>query len=134
MRIGGKYNDNWHFNHMWSPQRMDEKSVMPAYKWLFDNKAMDISDIEKKMSVMVTLGVPYTDADIANAKKSIETQSAQIEKNLHNDPDFVKSYEDSKKKAAAKGETFIPMKDREIVALIAYLQRMGTDIKVKKAE
>ena len=134
MRIGGKYNDNWHFNHMWSPQRMDEKSVMPAYKWLFDNKAMDISDIEKKMSVMVTLGVPYTDADIANAKKSIETQSAQIEKNLHNDPDFVKSYEDSKKKAAAKGETFVPMKDREIVALIAYLQRMGTDIKVKKAE
>jgi cytochrome c oxidase cbb3-type subunit I/II len=46
----------------------------------------------------------------------------------------VKSYEDSKKKAAAKGEDFVPMKDREIVALIAYLQRMGTDIKVKKAE
>ena len=57
-----------------------------------------------------------------------------FEKNLYNDPDFVKSYEDSKKKAAAKGETFVPMKDREIVALIAYLQRLGTDIKVKKAE
>ena len=134
MRIGGKYNDNWHFNHMWSPQRMDEKSIMPAYKWLFDNKAMDHSYIEKKMSVMVTLGVPYTDADIANAKKSIDEQSTKIEKSLYNDPDFVKSYEDSKKKAAAKGEDFVPMKDREIVALIAYLQRMGTDIKVKKAE
>jgi cytochrome c oxidase cbb3-type subunit I/II len=113
---------------------MDEKSVMPAYKWLFDNKAMDHSYIEKKMSVMVTLGVPYTDADIANAKKSIDEQSTKIEKSLYNDPDFVKSYEDSKKKAAAKGEDFVPMKDREIVALIAYLQRMGTDIKVKKAE
>ncbi len=134
MRIGGKYNDNWHFNHMWNPQRMDEKSIMPAYKWLFDNEAMDNSLIEKKMDVMVTLGVPYTPADIANARKSIEEQSAKIEKNLHDDPDFVKSYETSKKQIAAKGETFVPMKDREIVALIAYLQRLGTDIKVKKTE
>jgi cytochrome c oxidase cbb3-type subunit I/II len=66
--------------------------------------------------------------------RSIDEQSTKIEKSLYNDPDFVKSYEDSKKKAAAKGEDFVPMKDREIVALIAYLQRMGTDIKVKKTE
>ena len=44
---------------------------------------------------------------------------------------MVKSYEDSKKKAAAKGEEFVLMRDREIVALIAYIQRLGTDIKVK---
>jgi len=61
-------------------------------------------------------------------------QSAQIEKNLSGDPDFVKSYEASKKNAIARGEEFVPMKDREIVALIAYLQRLGTDIKVKKTE
>ena len=130
-REGGKYNDNWHFNHMWNPQSTSPGSIMPGYKWLFANEAMDYSSTEAKMKAMQTLGVPYTDADIANAKQSIEKQSATIEKNLYNDPDFVKSYDDSKKKAAAKGEVFVPMKDREIVALIAYLQRLGTDIKVK---
>jgi cytochrome c oxidase cbb3-type subunit I/II len=133
-REGGKYNDNWHFNHMWNPQSTSPGSIMPGYKWLFANEAMDYSSTEAKMKVMQTLGVPYTDADIANAKQSIEKQSATIEKKLYNDPDFVKSYDDSKKKAAAKGEVFVPMKDREIVALIAYLQRLGTDIKVKNTK
>ena len=131
-REGGKYNDNWHFNHMWDPRSTSPGSIMPAYTWLYDNQAMDYSLTETKMKAMRTLGVPYTDADIANAQKSIQDQSATIEKNLTNDPDFVKSYEDSKNKADAKGEKFVPMKDREIVAMIAYLQRLGTDIKVKK--
>ncbi|MEO0037961.1 MAG: hypothetical protein RIQ59_1172 [Bacteroidota bacterium] len=131
-REGGKYNDNWHFNHMWDPRSTSPGSIMPAYTWLYDNSPMDYSKTEAKMKAMRTLGVPYTDADIANAQKSIQEQSATIEKNLTNDPDFVKSYEESKKKAAAKGEKFVPMKDREIVAMIAYLQRLGTDIKVKK--
>lgn len=133
MRIGGKYSDNWHFNHMWDPQSTSAGSIMPGYKWLFDNEKMDYSDIQKKMEVMVQLGVPYTNQDIANAYKSIEEQSAKIEKNLHSDPDFVKSYEASRKAAEAKGEEFVPMKDREITALIAYLQRLGTDIKIKNA-
>ena len=131
-RVGGKYPDSWHFNHMYNPQRLNKTSIMPAYTWLFDNQAMDYSNTEAKMKAMRTLGVPYTDADIANAQKSIEIQASTIEKNLSIDPDYVKSYEESKKKAAAKGEKFVPMKDREIVALIAYLQRLGTDIKVKK--
>ncbi len=131
LRVGGKYNDNWHFNHMWSPQSTSSGSIMPGYKWLFDNKALDISDIEGKMKVMQTLGVPYTDAEVANAKNAIKEQSQKIENNLKADPDFVKSYEDSKKKAAAKGEEFVPMHQREIVALISYIQRLGTDIKVK---
>ncbi|GGB80193.1 bifunctional cbb3-type cytochrome C oxidase subunit I/II [Flavobacterium suaedae] len=134
MRVGGKYSDNWHFNHMWDPQSTSAGSIMPGYKWLFDNKKMDYSDIEKKMEVMVELGVPYTEEDIANAQKSIAEQSAKIEENLHTDPDFVKSYEDSRKAAKARGEEFVAMKDREIVALIAYLQRLGTDIKIKPAE
>jgi len=134
MRVGGKYNDNWHFNHMWDPQSTSSGSIMPGYKWLFDNKPMDYSQVEKKMSVMQTLGVPYTDEEVKNAKTSIAEQSAKIEENLKNDPDFVKSYEQSEKNAKAKGETFVPMKDREIVALIAYLQRLGTDIKVKETQ
>jgi len=131
LRCGGKYNDNWHFNHFWNPQSISAGSIMPSYKWLFDNEPMDISLIEKKMKAMRELGVPYTDYEIANAQKLIHLQSSQIEKNLHSDPDFVKSYEESKKKAAANGEKFVPMADREIVAMIAYIQRLGTDIKVK---
>jgi cytochrome c oxidase cbb3-type subunit I/II len=131
MRIGGKYSDNWHFNHMWDPQSTSEGSIMPAYKWLFDNDKMDYSDTQKKMEVMGQLGVPYTKEDIANAPKTISEQAAKIEKSLHTDPDFVKSYEESRKAALARGEEFVPMKDREIVALIAYLQRLGTDIKIK---
>jgi cytochrome c oxidase cbb3-type subunit I/II len=130
-REGGKYNDNWHFNHMWDPQSTSPGSIMPGYKWLYDNEPMDYSLTEKKMEAMVTLGVPYTKEEIANAEANIDAQASAIEKNLYNDPDFVKSYEDSKKKAATRGEEFVPMKDREIVALIAYLQRLGTDIKVK---
>ncbi len=131
-RLGGKYNDNWHFNHMYDPQSTSPGSIMPGYKWMYDNKPMDFSLIQKKMEVMQTLGVPYTDEEIANAMKSIDAQASQIEENLHADPDFVKSYEESKKNAAARGEEFVPMKNREIVALIAYLQRLGTDIKVKE--
>ncbi|WP_396183060.1 cytochrome-c oxidase, cbb3-type subunit I [Flavobacterium sp.] len=131
-RLGAKYNDNWHFNHMWDPQSTSPGSIMPGYKWLYENEAMDHSLIEKKMEVMATLGVPYTDEDIKNARQNMDAQASAIEKNLYSDPDFVKSYEESKKNAATKGEEFVPMKDREIVALIAYLQRLGTDIKVKQ--
>jgi cytochrome c oxidase cbb3-type subunit I/II len=132
LRVGGKYNDNWHFNHMWNPQSTSAGSIMPGYKWLFDNEAMDVSLTQKKMKAMVSLGVPYTEEEIANATKTLRAQAMTIEKSLENDPDYVKSYEDSKKKAIAKGEKFIPMNEREIVALIAYIQRLGTDIKVKQ--
>ncbi len=71
MRVGGKYNDNWHFNHMWDPQSTSAGSIMPGYKWLFDNKPMDYSKTEDKMRVMVKLGVPYTDQDIANATRKV---------------------------------------------------------------
>ena len=130
-RLGGKYNDNWHFNHMYDPQSTSPGSIMPGYKWMYANKAMDHSLIQDKMKVMQTLGVPYTNQEVAEAMNSIELQSSKIEKSLYADPDFVKSYEESRKNAAARGEEFVPMKDREIVALIAYLQRLGTDIKVK---
>ena len=83
---------------------------------------------------MVTLGVPYTDEEIANAQANMDAQGAKIQENLHQDPDFAKSYASDKKYAQENGQTFIEMKDREIVALIAYLQRLGTDIKVKDVQ
>lgn len=130
-RLGGKYNDNWHFNHMWDPRSTSPGSIMPGYKWLYDNKKIDNLLITEKLNVMVTLGVPYTQERIKNVLTEMDAQATKIEKSLYNDPDFVKSYENSKKNAAARGEKFVEMKDREIVALISYLQRLGTDVKVK---
>ena len=130
LRVGGKYSDNWHFNHMYDPQTTSSGSIMPGYKWMIRNKD-DRSDIQTKMAAMVTLGVPYTQEEIDQAFDLMDAQATQIEQNLYSDPDFVKSYEADKAAAEAAGIEFIPMKDREIVALIAYLQRLGTDIKVK---
>ena len=126
-RVGGKYSDNWHLNHMYDPQSTSSGSIMPAYQWLIRNE-LDKSMTENKMKVMVDLGVPYTEEDIANAQASMLEQGTQIETNLYADPDFAKTYEADK---AAAGDDFVEMKNREIVALIAYLQRLGTDIKVE---
>ena len=103
---------------------------MPAYQWLIvgEGAKLDKSSTEKKMETMVALGVPYTEEDIATAQEHMLEQGTQIEKNLYNDPDFVASYEADK---SASGDEFVEMRNREIVALIAYLQRLGTDIKVK---
>ena len=103
---------------------------MPGYKWLITDK-LNKSNTETKLKTMVTLGVPYTDEDIANAQQSMADQGAKIEENLYSDPDFVRSYEADKQSG---GADFVEMRNREIVAIIAYLQRLGTDIKVKDLE
>jgi len=130
MRIGGKYNDNWHLNHFYDPQTTSAGSIMPSYKWLIQNEH-DRSDTQKKMEVMVSLGVPYSPADIDSAPDDMAAQALQIEQNLMSDPDFKRVYEEDKKYARENGEEFIEMRDREVVSIIAYLQRLGTDIKVK---
>ncbi|MBW2962076.1 cytochrome-c oxidase, cbb3-type subunit I [Mesonia aestuariivivens] len=131
-RVGGKYSDNWHFNHLYDPQTTSSGSIMPSYKWLTKDEH-DRSQTEAKMRAMVSLGVPYTDEEIANAQKWMDEQAAQIEQNLYSDPDFADSYEADKKFAKENGIEFVDMKNREVVALIAYLQRLGTDIKIKDA-
>lgn len=126
-RVGGKYNDNWHFKHMLNPSITSPGSIMPKYPWLIKNK-LDTGSLESKMETLVTLGVPYTEEEIELAQASLQTQAAEIEKSLYSDPDFVKSYEADKQQAKEAGVEFVEMKDREIVAMIAYLQRLGTDI------
>ncbi|MFN8325830.1 MAG: cytochrome-c oxidase, cbb3-type subunit I [Flavobacteriaceae bacterium] len=119
--FNGGRDDVWHFNHMYDPQSISPGSLMPRYQWLIKNK-LDNSMIEKKMQVMVTLGVPYTDADIANANKSMDEQAKKIESKLLANSDINKVFGKDQE---------VPLKDREIVALIAYLQRLGTDTAVK---
>ena len=132
-RVGGKYNDSWHFNHMYDPQSTSPGSIMPAYQWIIKNK-LDKSQTEKKMRAMITLGVPYTEEDVKNAQKSMDEQGMKIQENLYEDPDFASNYDASKKYAKVNDIPFVEMKDREIVALIAYLQRLGVDIKVNNVK
>jgi cytochrome c oxidase cbb3-type subunit I/II len=132
-RVGGKYSDNWHLNHFYDPQSTSSGSIMPSYKWLI-NAELDKSMTEAKMEAMVSIGVPYTQAEIDRAQEWMSEQGEHIEINLNSDPDFVKTYEADKKYAEENGEEFIEMRNREIVAIIAYLQRLGTDIKIKTNE
>jgi cytochrome c oxidase cbb3-type subunit I/II len=115
---------------MYDPQSTSSGSIMPSYKWLVRDE-LDKSQTEAKMKVMVTLGVPYTEEEITNAQQHMDAQGTKIEKNLYTDPDFAENYKADKQ---AGGEAFIEMRNREIVAVIAYLQRLGTDIKVKDQE
>lgn len=116
---GGRDNV-WHFNHFYDPQSISPGSLMPRYQWLVQNK-LDNSLVQAKMEAMVTLGVPYTPEDIANAPKAIDEQASAIEKTLLANAEIKKSFEGSD----------VPLKDREIIALISYMQRLGTDIQVK---
>ena len=130
LRVGGKYPDSWHFNHMYDPQSTSTGSIMPRYQWLIKDKH-DLSDTESKMRAMISLGVPYTELDIENARESMDEQSIKIANNILDIPDISNYFEEEKNYL---GTDFIPLKEREIIALIAYLQRLGTDIKVEDAK
>jgi cytochrome c oxidase cbb3-type subunit 2 len=69
-RVGGRYSDDWHRAHLADPRMVVPASNMPAYPWLFDN-VLDGKDTAAKMHVLRTLGVPYTDEDIAGAEAAV---------------------------------------------------------------
>ena len=70
-RVGGRYSDEWHRVHLINPRDVVPESIMPSYPWLETN-ALDGSDIQAKMSTLVMLGHPYSDADIAAAPAMLE--------------------------------------------------------------
>jgi cytochrome c oxidase cbb3-type subunit 2 len=70
-RVGGRYSDEWHRVHLVNPRDVVPESIMPSYPWLETN-ALDGADIQTKMSTLVVLGHPYTDADIEAAPASLE--------------------------------------------------------------
>ncbi len=100
---------SWHYNHMQNPTSMSPGSIMPRYPWLLV-KEIDVKSTTSKLAVMQKLGVPYTDEEIKNSKKHLEQQAEQIAAELR---------EQGIKEADEK---------KEIIALIAYLQRLGTDV------
>ena len=70
-RVGGRYSDDWHRIHMMNPRDVVPESIMPAYPWLAGTSANQ-GDIEAKMGALRRLGVPYSDAEIAGARKELE--------------------------------------------------------------
>ena len=109
-RVGGKYPDSWHYNHMYEPTSMSPNSIMPNYQWLFEN-AIDTALTGAKIRAMQTLGVPYPAGYDKVANADAMKQAGEIVDRLAKDNIKAKS-------------------DKEIIALIAYLQRIGTDIKL----
>jgi cytochrome c oxidase cbb3-type subunit 2 len=70
-RVGARYSDDWHRLHLINPRDLVPESNMPAYPWLAKTRA-DAEDIEAKLRALRVLGVPYSDADIAGARKALE--------------------------------------------------------------
>jgi cytochrome c oxidase cbb3-type subunit I/II len=107
-RVGGKYPHMWHYKHFYDPREVTAGSMMPRYVWLFDQK-IKYQDLSEKIKVMQKLGVPYTDGDIVNAVGNAQAQARVIADEL-----------------VTNG---VPAKvaEMDIVALIAYMQRIGVD-------
>ena len=73
-RVGGLYSDDWHRAHLFDPRSVVPGSIMPSYPWLFE-EGIDLEVLAKKLAALQTLGVPYTDEDIANAADGLENST-----------------------------------------------------------
>jgi len=70
-RVGGRYSDEWHRAHLINPRDVVPESIMPGFPWLAKNKLVN-TDIKKRMRVLRSLGVPYTDDQIAHAEEQLK--------------------------------------------------------------
>ena len=114
-REGGLRNHTWHYMHFMNPENTSKESIMPKYTWFLENE-LDYSLIGNKINAMRTLGVPYAKGYENEAAADLEAQAAQIAQELNED--FEKQGANLKVDA-----------NKEVIAIIAYLQRLGTDIK-----
>jgi cytochrome c oxidase cbb3-type subunit I/II len=112
-REGGKYPDSWHYNHMMDPTTMSPGSIMPAYPHLLE-QPLDLRDLPAKINALRKLGTPYPEGFEKTAVSDAQEQAQKVAKNL-----------------ADQGVKDPNLSEKEIVAIIAYLQRLGTDIKTK---
>ena len=104
-RVGGKYPNVWHLRHMEDPRAISVGSNMPSYAWLLTN-TLDTSTLARKISVQRTLGVPYPNWTPEQIMARVDTQAQAIAADLKTAGAYVAA-------------------DKEIIALIAYLQQMG---------
>lgn len=117
-RVGGKYSDEWHVAHMINPRAVVPESIMPGYPWLAETE-LDYARIAAKLRTLRTVGVPYTDEMIKNAKQDVEAQ-------VNPDHDEVEALLKRYPKAKVADFDNKPEKISELDALIAYMQMLGT--------
>jgi cytochrome c oxidase cbb3-type subunit II len=119
-RVGGKYSDEWHLDHLNNPRAVVPSSIMPAYPWLARTPVRD-AHIGRDLSVQATLGVPYTDEMIANARADLRAQA---------DPDSpgMDALQERYPNAIVRSFDGNPRAVTEADALIAYLQMLGTQV------
>jgi cytochrome c oxidase cbb3-type subunit 2 len=122
-RVGGKYSDDWHRDHMRDPRSVVPGSIMPPYAFL-EETDLDYAHIAQDMQVQADLGVPYTKEDIAAALEDVRTQATD---NSPNAAALLKRYP----KANARDFDGNPNRITEADALIAYLQMLGTEVNFK---
>ena len=131
-RQGGKNPSSWHYKHMLNPRVTSAGSIMPRYPWLIA-RDLDRSQMVAKVELMKnTFDVPYTQAQVDSADVWADNQAAAIVKDIFAEAADVKSAYAAKKEA--DGANFVPLEKKEIIALIAYLQRLGTDIKTTEIQ
>jgi cytochrome c oxidase cbb3-type subunit I/II len=113
-RLGGKYPDSWHVRHMYDPTSTSPGSIMPAYPWLF-TQDMDKETIPNRINALRSVGVPYVEGYEKIAVRDLEAQAEVITQGLKdNGFDQVDGIQITS--------------DKKIIAIIAYMQRLGIDI------
>jgi cytochrome c oxidase cbb3-type subunit 2 len=122
-RVGGKYSDEWHRDHLREPRSVVPGSVMPSYSWLGQTE-LDTSTIAADLKVQALLGVPYTREMIDSAKGDLAVQAST---DNPDSIDLAKRYP----KAQSRDFDGNPARVSEEDALIAYLQMLGTMVDFK---
>lgn len=125
-RVGGKYSNEWHVQHLLKPRSVVKESIMPNYPWLLENK-LPFKDIEDRMRALKVVGVPYSVTE-AEYKENIQRFGKDIADKL----DIVEA-ENNLMKEAIQGN-YDGNKDdiTEMDALVAYLQVLGTMVDFKQ--
>jgi cytochrome c oxidase cbb3-type subunit II len=123
-RVGGRYSDEWHVQHLSDPRSVVPESIMPPYAFLAD-RDLDAGDMTARLTALYRVGVPYSKADLAKADDDLKAQA---------DPeadtaDLLKRYP----KAQARDFDGNPSRLTEMDALLAYLQVLGTMVDVNAA-
>ncbi len=110
-REGGKYSNSWHYYHMLEPESMSPGSIMPPYPWLIEDD-LSTKYTAAKIKVLQSLNTPYPEGYADQAVADLEAQAKEVADQLR-----------------SEGVEQENLEKKEIVALVAYLQRLGTDIK-----
>jgi cytochrome c oxidase cbb3-type subunit II len=122
-RVGGKYSDDWHRDHLRRPKSVVPGTVMPAYPWL-EQTELDFTHIASDLKVQAALGVPYTPEMVANARQDVHIQAST-------DHPEAAALAQRYRNAQARDYDGAPHRVTEADALIAYLQMLGTQVDFK---